>query len=280
MELYDKKYVYFEWEDKLEGKKVILAHTIKDIKEFVANGDKGRFFIAQKGDDLPFTNGICECEFAYYDPNYEVKKAYNEGKMIQVQHTGEGDWEDFVGVPNWLEDYNYRIKPEYNYRVVIHHKDGIYFVNDCKYYRKVLFTGTRDECNEWYENHKDIVDAVDGYFFDKVIEYKEKGVKNDSWRPINDVPYNWDFDHYEYRIKPETVEHEEPTKDRLITNEELAMWLAQGKGLGMDNNTERKFTSYDYWEGDKTVDYMNIVVRKWNDTEWNFPTYVYCFGDK
>jgi hypothetical protein len=30
--------------------------------------------------------------------------------------------------------------------------------------------------------------------------YKEKGVKNDPWKPTNDVPYDWDFEHYEYRI--------------------------------------------------------------------------------
>lgn len=74
--------------------------------------------------------------------------------------------------------------------------------------------------------------------------------------------------------------NKEPTKDRHLTNKELAMWLAQGKGLAMDKGTGRKSTSYDYWEEDKMVDYMNLAVRKWEDDNWHKPTYNYCFGDK
>lgn len=32
MELYDKKYVYFEWDDKLEGKKGFCGTSIEDLK--------------------------------------------------------------------------------------------------------------------------------------------------------------------------------------------------------------------------------------------------------
>ena len=72
----------------------------------------------------------------------------------------------------------------------------------------------------------------------------------------------------------------EPEKDRYLTNKELSMWLSKGNGLAMDKGTGRKSTSYDYWEEDKMVDYMNIAVRKWEDDEWHEPTYNYCFGDK
>lgn len=85
---------------------------------------------------------------------------------------------------------------------------------------------------------------------------------------------------YEDRVWANILKNKKPTKDRYLTNKELAMWLAQGKGLAMDKGTGRKFTSYDYWEEDKTVDYMNLDVRKWNDTEWNYPTYSYCFGEE
>lgn len=73
---------------------------------------------------------------------------------------------------------------------------------------------------------------------------------------------------------------EEPEKDRYLTNKELAMWLAKCNGLAMDKGTGRKSNSYDYWENDKNVDYINIAVRKWEDEEWHKPTYGYCFGDK
>ena len=196
MELYDKKYVYFEWDDKLEGKKVILAHTIKNIKEFVSSGDEGRFFIAQKGNGLPFTNGICECEFAYYDPNYEVKKAYNEGKKLQWKYRNEEDWKDW----------------------------------------------DNDSCPTFFV----------------------------------------DTNGYELRVKPDDCETDNDyLKDRFITNKELAMWLAQGKGQVQDRRTGRISTDYYYFEyDDSQVDYMNIGIRKWGDDKWHEPTYNYYFGVK
>ena len=85
---------------------------------------------------------------------------------------------------------------------------------------------------------------------------------------------------YEDRVWANILKNKQPTKDRHLTNKELAMWLAQGKGLAMAKGTGRKSTSYDYWEEDKTVDYMNLAVRKWEDEEWHEPTHNYCFGDK
>lgn len=111
MTLYDKKYVYFEWDDKLEGKEVILARTINDIKEFVNSGDKGRFFIVHKGNDLPFSNGTVDCEFCYYDPYYKFRKAYIEGKQLQFKDPDNGRWEDVIGAPSFACD-EYRIKPD------------------------------------------------------------------------------------------------------------------------------------------------------------------------
>lgn len=115
MTLYDKKYVYFEWDDELEGKKVILAHTIKNLKEFVSNGDENRFFVVQKGNNLPFSNGAVDCEFCYYDPYYEFRKAYCDGKRLQFRNH-KGDWEDVMGTPLFSTD-EYRIKPKENKNV-------------------------------------------------------------------------------------------------------------------------------------------------------------------
>ena len=111
MTLYDSKFVYFEWDDELEGKEVILARTIKDLKEFVSSGDKDRFFVVQKGNDLPFSNGTVDCGFCYYDPYYEFRKAYIEGKQLQFKNRN-GDWEDVSGVPLFNGVDEYRIKPD------------------------------------------------------------------------------------------------------------------------------------------------------------------------
>ena len=35
VKLFDKRYVYLEWSDKLEGKDCIIAQTYQDLKDFV-----------------------------------------------------------------------------------------------------------------------------------------------------------------------------------------------------------------------------------------------------
>lgn len=83
---------------------------------------------------------------------------------------------------------------------------------------------------------------------------------------------------YENRVWANILKEKEE-KDRHITNKELAMWLAQGKGQVQDMRTGRISTNYYYFEyDDSQVDYMNIAVRKWGDDKWNYPTYGYCFG--
>ena len=84
IELFDKRYVYLEWSDELEGKDCILAKSYKDLKDFVNSGDESRFCKVNKGREKPFTNGWSECDFCYFDNNLKVKKAWIEGKTIQV----------------------------------------------------------------------------------------------------------------------------------------------------------------------------------------------------
>ena len=67
IKLFDKRYVYLEWSDVLEGKDCILAKTYQDLKDFVNSGNEGRIFKVNKGNEKPFTNGCSECDFCYYD---------------------------------------------------------------------------------------------------------------------------------------------------------------------------------------------------------------------
>ena len=74
--------------------------------------------------------------------------------------------------------------------------------------------------------------------------------------------------------------NKEPVKDRYLTNKELSMWLGQGNGQVMNKDTGRITTVSDHWSDDENnnVNYITIVVRKWEDEEWHKPTYGYCFG--
>ena len=75
-----------------------------------------------------------------------------------------------------------------------------------------------------------------------------------------------------YRIKPEEQE-----ESKLVTNRELARWLAQGNG---------EYYEYDCdgWESHRCIEYQyeqdnlpvsKVMVRKWEDEEWHNPTREY-----
>lgn len=67
---------------------------------------------------------------------------------------------------------------------------------------------------------------------------------------------------------------EEP-KPRRATNRELAKWLAQGNGQKSGNKGIACISySYGHLADDCEID-KNVVVRKWDDTEWHEPTVDY-----
>lgn len=138
IKLFDKRYVYLEWSDELEGKDCVLAKSYKDLKDFVNSGDEDRFCKANKGKEKPFTNLWSECDFCYYDPNLKVKKAWLEGKTIQ-QECGLSRWKDYINLPrtssyfyniNW-DAYEWRVKPTVTKEMM---DDNI-----------VFFKGTKDD---------------------------------------------------------------------------------------------------------------------------------------
>ena len=131
MELFDKRFVHFMWDDELEGKEVFTADDMETLIKAVNNNHSRRevshtisnLNTAEYDLRTPFRNAdtLTVHQFAYYDPNYEVKKAFNEGKTIQFlsrqqQLTGEwiDVWYDCVGPnePKFLEKVEYRVKPE------------------------------------------------------------------------------------------------------------------------------------------------------------------------
>ena len=73
-----------------------------------------------------------------------------------------------------------------------------------------------------------------------------------------------------------------------ITNKELAIWLAEGKGV-WKHEPSNSGMIYDFYyfnprDADKkiTINEKNqrIIVRKYGDTEWHSPTYEYCEVEK
>ena len=199
---FEPKYVHCFWNNEVEGKKGFVADTLADLRMYVK--DKAIPYLVtlthSENEDFEFTsNNINECyQFCYYDPNYEMKVAYEEGKTIQYLSKITNKWVD-CEQPLW-NNAEYRIKHE-EYQVVISFDEqGLAVVESGKDFGKVFFIGTKEECEKWVKDNYDISIVINGYFKDEPIVYKEKGVKNDPWKEIKDVPYDWDFDHYEYRI--------------------------------------------------------------------------------
>lgn len=116
MELFDKKFVHFMWDDELKGKKCFIADGIDDLRGIVENGAEFdlRIVLSSGNESAPFqsANGVYAWRFAYYDPNYEVKKAYNKGKRIQVTPKGTDKWLDLHCEPTWDVNLKYRVMPE------------------------------------------------------------------------------------------------------------------------------------------------------------------------
>ena len=81
---------------------------------------------------------------------------------------------------------------------------------------------------------------------------------------------------------------EEPASDKPVTNRELARWLAQGKGewKHLPSHSGVVYTTYKYDEslancciGENPRTSQQIVVRRWEDTEWHTPTNEYLRGE-
>lgn len=75
MDIFNKKYVRFIWEDELNGKECFVADDIDTLKELV-NSDKSITYEIEKNPDgIGFKGTVDErtWNFAYYDPSYYIK---------------------------------------------------------------------------------------------------------------------------------------------------------------------------------------------------------------
>ena len=78
--------------------------------------------------------------------------------------------------------------------------------------------------------------------------------ENSTWRHCAEIP--------------------EATEQKPVTRRELARWLAQGNGEVKDGNLV--FSGWDYFvENENKAIHNEMVVRKWDETEWHKPTREY-----
>lgn len=215
MELYNKEFVYFDWDDKLKGKKGFFADNIEDLKRDVKDNNTqwyGEIFKNSRSDDedveYPFetidnSGWHRNFRFAYYDPYYEFRKAYIEGKQLQFKNH-EGDWENILGAPLFTDD-EYRVKPEYRIKpewYLVLDDYGLSHTNEPNEDETVLSKGTEEECIQYMEKYKPFKKILLAWRQGRTIQYKE----NDEWVDwaININPNTNAFDTWkEWRIKDE-----------------------------------------------------------------------------
>lgn len=212
MELYDKKFVYFEWDDILEGKKCFLANNPSDLKMNVNCGCTNRYGeVEQKSDEnFPFRlknskSWDSEGCFVYYDPNYEVKIAFNEDKSIEFKKNDL--WFECEDYPEW-DRYEWRIKPTETWKVIFAEDTFLRVSMITNLSNIVFFSGTYEECGKWINEHKVYAEILSAYRHGKVIQFKMK-TRDSNW-------YDWVFEEYpctdsfekcDWRIKPTEEEY-------------------------------------------------------------------------
>lgn len=118
MPKFDKRFVHFMWDDELEGKTVFFADYIPTLQQKVENNSiKDYTKVIQSDEMLPFRmeDRRATWQFVYFDPNYKLKLAHEQGKRIECKRKGDAweDW-DYTPSPAWLDDHEYRIMSEEN----------------------------------------------------------------------------------------------------------------------------------------------------------------------
>lgn len=169
-ELFDKEFVHFLWDDGLDGKECFVASEIDDLIRAVNENSKGHKYKVHKSNDpsWPF-QAESDCEpscFAYYDPLYEYKIAWANGKSIEV--IANGCKYLYINGINDEPDWQYTISRQYNIAPDVYfvHKDklsGELYYDDCSV--GAIYQGTEENCikykntydphfEEWFNNYK------------------------------------------------------------------------------------------------------------------------------
>ena len=115
---FDKRCLVFPDEDCL-GKKVFYANTYTMLVSDIESGDFDRtglieevkpyeqrpFKIRDERDDFLWK------QLAYYDPNYEARIAYSQGRTIEFRRKSDSEWHVSADGVLDTECFEYRVKP-------------------------------------------------------------------------------------------------------------------------------------------------------------------------
>lgn len=106
--VYNDKYVYFTWNEKLENQKVVASNSTFELEKKVK--EDGSFCTVQKSDsaEAAFISNGNSFFFVYFDPLLEYKKAYLKGELVQYQYKNY-HWITITNFTCWDEGLNYRI---------------------------------------------------------------------------------------------------------------------------------------------------------------------------
>ena len=258
-DLYDEKYVYIDIDSckDIIGKLGFGADNIRMLKDCVKHdietnsyypcsysGDVERPFHLQTGENV---------RFFYYDPHYEIKRAYLDGKEIQIKIND--NWhdvsDDFVFMA-FLDNTKLRIKPKEESLImykVLFNCDTKKFVtvSDNLIIHNYFSSDVFDECKKWILDHlwlENILSAwVDGYKIEVKIDGEWKDYKLEYDNEIDTI-FQW-HDDYEYRIKPSTLmtipnyTTQENAKPNIIHTEDGE--YLELNGAKIDKETALKF---------------------------------------
>ena len=117
--IFDKKCVYFMWADKLAGKEGFYSDGIAYLIMCVESNSlehKGYVKRNCENDTYQFNNVQSDnsYQFFYYDPLYNIKWEWKQGKQIQSRSKvwRDAEWED-DDYPQWNNQcMEFRVRPE------------------------------------------------------------------------------------------------------------------------------------------------------------------------
>lgn len=118
IEWFDKKFVYLEWKDELNGKEGFVANSLTLLKSEMMKWSPYKIKHSDN-DSFPFYNSIdsSRCaSMAYYDPYIKIKEAFELGKTLEYK--SKDNYDKWIVLPHDRKVVLERIESEcYDIRI-------------------------------------------------------------------------------------------------------------------------------------------------------------------
>ena len=320
MSVFDKKYIHCLWDDMLAGKEVFFADDVVNLHDIV------KYNVLDYKDVIKFSGygkepfksaKFCNTnwKFAYYDPLYEVKLAYQEGCPVLSRRRDVRDapWLPDIN-PTWQSrDYDYKLGPagdtlhtRDNQDISLFDEKYIYRTWEPELEGKLCWFADNFYAmeNAFYSSSPELIGPSGSFDYPFILCCVPEGSESRLWRYVYYDPYlelkkarkRGDIIEYnsedgwclvsaddEFVLTPEFYRVRPSAKPfDLVTHRELARWINLGKGeLTLSDRSvigpDNKVThSFDYEVGQADVPVNDdIRVRSWDSDEWTSPTREY-----